>query len=338
MKKRKDKNGRALQSGEGIRKDGRYMYRYIGIDGKRKSIYAKTLDELREKEDEIQNDLYNGFCNLDKNVTVDQMFIRCAANRQFLKPRSREVYEYCYGKHAKGVLGNRKMKDIKYSDMVMFFKYLADEKHLSLSSMCSVNHALVPLFKMALRDGIIRVDPIDGVFAEVRKANNMLPNKRYAVPQEQINALVNFIANTKDSKYLNIFLLLALTGMRISELCGLMWADVDFDNNYIKVERTVAVLKNKGRIVQTPKTEKSTRKIPMFAKVKEILLAEKEKQANMPPITLGNYVGFVFGTDSNLPYTSTAIGAVFRRIVKKYNAYETKKAEQEHRLPDLIAS
>ena len=36
MKKRKDKNGRALQSGESIRKDGRYMYRYVGIDGKRK--------------------------------------------------------------------------------------------------------------------------------------------------------------------------------------------------------------------------------------------------------------------------------------------------------------
>ena len=38
MKKRKDKNGRALQSGESICKDGRYMYRYVGIDGKHKTV------------------------------------------------------------------------------------------------------------------------------------------------------------------------------------------------------------------------------------------------------------------------------------------------------------
>ena len=338
MKKRKDKNGRALQSGESIRKDGRYMYRYVGIDGKRKSIYAKTLDELREKEDEIQNDLYNGFCNLDKNVTVDQMFIRCAANRQFLKPRSREVYEYCYGKHAKSVLGNRKMKDIKYSDMVMFFKYLADEKHLSLSSMRSVNHALVPLFKTAMRDGLIRIDPIDGVFKEIRKAYKLTPKSRNAISQEQIRKLADFVANSKKySKYLNIFLMLALTGMRVSELCGLMWEDIDFEDNSINVKRTIAFLTDgTGRIVQTPKTETSKRKIPMFARVREILLTEREKQVDMPPVTLGDYVGFVFGTEDNLPYTATSIEGFFRRIVKNYNACETKKAEQEHRPPDFV--
>ena len=55
----------------------------------------------------------------------------------------------------------------------------------------------------------------------------------------------------------------------------------------------------------------------------------------MPPVTLGDYVGFVFGTEDDLPYTATIIEGFFRRIVKNYNVCETKKAEQEHRLPDF---
>ena len=206
MKKRKDKYGRVLKDGESLRNDGRYQYRYNTIDNKRKTVYAGTLDELREKEQEIQNDLYNGFCTNDRNITVHQMFIRCASNRQFLKPRSREVYEFGYNKHARYIIGDRHIRDIKYSDMMMFFKYLYEEKHLGISSMRSVYHSLIPVFKMAVRDGIIRTDPLDGVFAEVRKMYDLKQNKRTAIPKEQLKALIDFIPSSKkDSRWVTLF-------------------------------------------------------------------------------------------------------------------------------------
>ena len=49
---RKDVKGRVLQKGESQRKDGRYVYRYTER-GETKSIYAKTLNELRQKEKEL---------------------------------------------------------------------------------------------------------------------------------------------------------------------------------------------------------------------------------------------------------------------------------------------
>ena len=114
--------------------------------------------------------------------------------------------------------------------------------------MRSIYHSLTPLFKMALRDGIIKIDPIDGVFAEIRKMYQLTPNKRNAVSQENLNKLANFIANSrKDSKYLNIFLTLALTGMRVSELCGLMRQDIDFENETISVEHTVVYLSKENK-------------------------------------------------------------------------------------------
>ena len=54
--KRKDKNGRILKDGESQRPNGTYMYRYYDIYNNRKSIYAKTLAELRAKENEIMRD------------------------------------------------------------------------------------------------------------------------------------------------------------------------------------------------------------------------------------------------------------------------------------------
>lgn len=47
---RKDNKGKVLRKGESQRKDGTYMFRFTDECKKRKSIYAKTLAELREKE------------------------------------------------------------------------------------------------------------------------------------------------------------------------------------------------------------------------------------------------------------------------------------------------
>ena len=51
--KRKDKKGRVLRTGESQRKDLTYQYRYQDATGKRRTIYAPTLEELRAKEAEI---------------------------------------------------------------------------------------------------------------------------------------------------------------------------------------------------------------------------------------------------------------------------------------------
>ena len=59
--KRRDKNGRVLKTGESQRKsDGIYQYRYTDIWGKTQYVYSSDLDELREKEKEIQKKIDEG--------------------------------------------------------------------------------------------------------------------------------------------------------------------------------------------------------------------------------------------------------------------------------------
>ena len=60
------------------------------------------------------------------------------------------------------------------------------------------------------------------------------------------------------------------TGLRIGELCALQWKDIDFDKQVIHVRKTLIRVKNKHAsnektriILDTPKTQKSIRTIPI---------------------------------------------------------------------------
>ena len=59
---RKDSKGRGLHVGEQQRKDGVYLYRYTDVTGKRQTVYAGDLPELRAKEKQIQKDLDDNAC------------------------------------------------------------------------------------------------------------------------------------------------------------------------------------------------------------------------------------------------------------------------------------
>ena len=72
--RRKDKNRRVLKEGESQRKDGSYDYRWRSPDGKRHSIYAKTLEELREKEAAVMRDKSDGIRTDSKNVTLNDIY------------------------------------------------------------------------------------------------------------------------------------------------------------------------------------------------------------------------------------------------------------------------
>ena len=70
MNRRKDNKGVVLKDGESQRKNGTYDYRYVTRDGKRHSIYAKTLKELREKENQLIIDTDAGLKTINKEKII----------------------------------------------------------------------------------------------------------------------------------------------------------------------------------------------------------------------------------------------------------------------------
>jgi integrase len=68
--------------------------------------------------------------------------------------------------------------------------------------------------------------------------------------------------------------------MRIGEIGGLQWEDINFVDKFIYVKRTLSYQYDNGKKTMrltSPKTENSVRKIPFFGETKEILQKQFEK-------------------------------------------------------------
>lgn len=74
MKKRKDAKGRVLENGESQRKDGRYVFQYKDITGKRKCVYADNLSDLRKKKKQILRDIDDCIDTTSAEMTLNDLF------------------------------------------------------------------------------------------------------------------------------------------------------------------------------------------------------------------------------------------------------------------------
>lgn len=133
------------------------------------------------------------------------------------------------------------------------------------------------------------------------------------------------------------------TGCRISEALGLRWEDCDFEKDTISINH---ILLYKGSAkdphytfkISETKTDAGNRTIPMFPKVKEALLAERERHEidGYTISVVDGYYNFVFrGRTLNVMTVSQVDGAILE-MIKKYNLAEQVAADEEGRKPILL--
>ena len=77
IERRKDTKNRVLKDGEYQRSNGTYEYKWRDKSGKRHSIYAPTLDELRNTATDVTRDILNGIQVQSSNTTLNDMYYRC---------------------------------------------------------------------------------------------------------------------------------------------------------------------------------------------------------------------------------------------------------------------
>ena len=85
-----------LRTGEVQRKTGSYMYRWTDKLGKRNTIYAATLEDLREQEEQILVDQHDGIKANIKNVTVNDVYELWCQLKRGIKDSTMKNYIYMY--------------------------------------------------------------------------------------------------------------------------------------------------------------------------------------------------------------------------------------------------
>lgn len=337
--KRKDTQGRILEKGESQRKDGMYVYKYIGTDGKPKFLYSWRLTDLdpipkgkrpcqslREKEEEVLRDRFDGIDSVGKRMTLCELYEKHNALRPNVRKSTVNNRNHLMDILKSDKLGNTSIEKIKVSDAKEWAIRLK-EKGYAYQTISNHKRSLTAAFYTAVNDDLIRKNPFLFKLDDVIE-NNTTP--KIALTSEQEKAFLSFVkADNIYKRYYRAIVVLLHTGLRISELCGLTVKDLDFEKGYINITHQLRYDKEGYRITP-PKTENSVRQVPMTKIVKEILQEEIRNREKVQFIGVDGYTDFIFLNQKGLPMYASAYSTSFSGMVKKYN-----KSHEKNPLPTV---
>jgi integrase len=345
-KVRKDTKGRVLHKGESYnRTKGLYCYNFTDPSGNRIFIYSRDLGDLREREEEIAKNRLDKIDIYTKSRSdLNYVFDRYITTKTELRSTTMTNYVFTYDRYIRNGFGKKKIGEIKYSDVLMFYNSFL-EKGLKISTVDSMHCILHPAFQMAVRDCIIRNNPTDGVMAELKKKLKGRPEPRHALTIEEQRAFLRYLDKPENERWKNLFIVMFGTGCRVGEIIGLRWEDVDFSKNTICIDHSITYYPRHDNDykceyrVALPKTVAGIRTIPMLDKVREALQAEKEYQEStgMRCISqVDGMSGFIFFNRYRTLHNPNSLNKEIKRMVIDHNASEEVKASREHREPVLI--
>lgn len=339
--KRKDKSRIVLRTGEGQRPNGTYEYRWTERGGTRRRVYAKTLEELREKEKQIQKDKCDGIKAEARYLTVNDVFDTWRQLKRGLKDNTFQNYQYMYNMFVRPNLGKQRVSSLKKSDVKRFYNMLADERCLQASTIDSVHTVLHQVLDMAVDDSYLRVNPSNNVLKELKQSHIFKTEKRRGLTKAEQELLLSFLQrNHTYSHWYPIIAVMVGSGLRVGEVTGLRWCDIDLEEGIIDVNHTLVYYDHrvtegkKGCYfnINTPKTKAGTRQVPMLDFVREAFIKEREYQEALDircTITIDGYSDFIFVNRYGHTQHQATLNKAIRRIIRDCNDEVLLKEEKD---------
>lgn len=169
----------------------------------------------------------------------------------------------------------------------------------------------------ALRLGMIESNPMLYVIKPKKQAN-ISDNHGNYYNKDELKKFLDVAKNTNLKKYA-LFRLLAYSGMRIGECLALTWHDLDYKNNTIAINKTLARTNN-GIKIQTPKTKASNRVISLDNETIQVLKMwqlEQRKQLLKVGINAMDSKQLIFSNGKNSFIIVPTVRLAIKQIAKK---------------------
>ena len=253
------------------RNDGRWAAS-ITLEGrKRKTFYGKTRKEVQEQLKTALHQQQQGTLVTGPRQKVEQFLIHWLENIQkpTIRPRSYIYYRDLIHKHILPVLGRYQLPKLSPEHVEALYAQKLKEG-LSASTVHSIHTVLHKALNTAVRRHLLTRNVCEEV---------SLPRKtRYEIHPLMPEQVQQFLAALADHRLKALYILALATGMRLGELLGLKWQDINLAENALQVRRTLSYVNNVGYSEHEPKTEKSRRSILLPAFVTAELKAHRARQ------------------------------------------------------------
>lgn len=315
----KDLKGKELGKGITQRKDGRYQARFTDRFGKRRTVYGKTLKDIKnELHNEIVED-YRLNNTINPSITLDEWFDKWIRiyKQNYVKEVTILRYKSMYRNHVQEFLGRKRVNEINRLMVVDLIGNL-NKNNFKKSTINCISRMLYDIFECAMADDVCTKNPM----LKVKKLDE--PNKKgTALTLEQ---QIDFFDMSVNSYYNNLFITIVNTGMRFGEISALTVGDVDFYNCKISVNKTSVYYKSEGEQcsfhITPPKTPSANRTIPMNNMCKkaiqdQITVLKKILRLNEnDPL---NKSQLIFTTHSGNPISRGCIYSAMKHVIDRVN-------------------
>ena len=270
------------------RKDGRWEGRIVighKDDGTPifKSVFAKTQKELMPKLHTAINEYRGVELSGNSNMTLGEWMDRWIEEYAVptLRPSTVNGYTKDINNHIRPALGEKQIRFITRNDVQKFYNSLTKkkrkhlihgvEKSLADSTVRGIHMLLHEIMDSAVRARLISKNPTNGT--TIPKCN--YPAKKI-LNEEQLDKFMDAIRN--EPLWYDFFYTEITTGLRLGEICGLTWIDLDETTGKLKVRRSVHKAPGGKLEIGETKTEKGTRSILLPPSTLH-LLKERRKTA-----------------------------------------------------------
>lgn len=312
----KDLKGKELGVGISQRKDGLYQARYSDKWGKRKTIYNKNLREIRKELAEaiVGNE---NFSSIKEEVTLDKWFERWMEiyKEKSIRPNTKREYTHIYKKNISPYLGGRLINSLVKSDIQRLIDRASDDNY-AYERQNKIKVILRDMLQRAAEDNLVINNPVSGIKL---RADKEVKARSLTLEEQMI-----FFDYCRNTFYDNLFNVAVNTGLRPGELFALQLSDVDIENGFIDVSKTLVYQKyltdsRKEFHIEPPKTKQSYRKVPINSicstyleeqiNLKKVISQKRPKQQNE----------YLFVTKFNTPLNSQIYSDAIKAVIRQIN-------------------
>lgn len=282
--------------------NGKYKWYNLQLKG------TKSNERQAEKlAREILKNIQNNRLASDMSF-VDYLNYWIKTKENVIKPSTYEAYTIALNSKVMPYFKqqNYKMCELKEKHFTEFYKYLKLYGHKNGSGLSRKSVKNIKGILTKALDDAIKEDLIFNNFAlscDFPTFENDIKEDDVIFNAEEITALLKLMKEKYHYLYIPL-LLLAHTGIRRGELLTITWNDVNFEKNTIYVNKSRTGTTGKvSKLTTTPKSETSTRQIPLTGIVLETLKSEYECR-----ITMANFLKENVGDVLNSPIVLNSLG------------------------------
>ncbi|MYY45876.1 site-specific integrase [Lactobacillus salivarius] len=306
-------------------KDNETLYRfrfYAGIDeltGKQRYIRRQGFTSLKDAKDELLKIEYlvstnQYFKDVKSGKFGDVLDEWLALHKETVKASTWQFIELRANKHVRPYFKDMYVDKITLRQCQDFVNKTFKVAPVAyVYSVSIVKNTL----DYALRLGMIESNPMLYVI-KPKKQTTISDNHGNYYNKDELKKFLDVAKNTNLKKYA-LFRLLAFSGMRVGECLALTWHDLNYKNNTIAINKTLARTKN-GIKIQTPKTKSSNRVISLDTETIQVLKMwqlEQRKQLLKLGINAMNKQQLIFSNGKNSFIIVPTVRLAIKQIAKK---------------------